>query len=132
MNALRIIMPVIFIFILLAGIIFTFTRQFEAANVSPAVLNVGNALLLLVTIGTIFFQHNALKHNNPNVFVRSVMTAMLLKMAIGIVAVIIYVKMNPDTYNRYGIFGTLLMYLIYLTVEVTVVSKLNKAKNAHK
>lgn len=128
MKQLRIIMPVILTFILIVAVIFTFTDKFQNAGVDPNVLMGGNLILFVVTIGTIFFQYNALKNANPNVFIRSVMTAMLLKMVIGVLAVIAYVKLNPE-YSKYGIFGVMIFYLVYLAVEVFVVMKLNKKKD---
>ncbi len=130
MKDLRLYMPVIFTFIMLVAIIFTFTPQFEKASVAPNVLMGGNLLLFVVTIATIAFQKKSLSNANPNVFIRSIMTGMLLKMVIGAAAVLIYVQMNPDTYSRYGIFGAMIFYLVYLSVEVYVVMKLNRKKNA--
>lgn len=129
MKQLRLIMPVILTFILIVAVIFTFTPNFQRASIEPNVLMGGNLILFVVTIGTIFFQYNALKNSNPNVFIRSVMTAMLLKMVIGVLAVIAYVKLNPETYSKYGIFGVMIFYLAYLAVEVFVVMNLNRKKN---
>lgn len=129
MKQLRIFMPVIFTFILIVAVIFTFTDKFQNASVDPNVLMGGNLLLFVLTIGTIYFQLNALKHKNPNVFIRSVMSAMLVKMVIGVIAVIAYVKLNPGTYSKYGVFGAMICYLIYLAVEVYVVMKLNRSKD---
>jgi hypothetical protein len=131
MNHLRIIMPVIFTFILLAAIVFTFQHHFESAKVSPQVLMGSNVLLLVVTILTILYQNNALKSNNPHHFTNSIMSAMLGKMFIGGIAVFIYVSMSGESFSKYGVFGGLIMYLVYLAVEVIVVSKLNRSKHGN-
>lgn len=131
MNHLRIIMPVIFTFILLAAIVFTFQHHFESAKVSPQVLMGSNVLLLVVTILTILYQNNALKSNNPHHFTNSIMSAMLGKMFIGGIAVFIYVSMSGERFSKYGVFGGLIMYLVYLAVEVIVVSKLNRSKHGN-
>lgn len=123
-------MPVIFTFIMIVAVIYTFTPHFEKASMAPNVLMGGNLLLFLITILTIGIQKNALQNKNPNVFIRSIMTSMLIKMLLGVVAVMAYVKLQPDTYSRYGILGAMFFYLIYLAVEVYVVMKLNRKKDA--
>ena len=71
-----------------------------------------------------------MQHSNPNVFIRSVMAGMMIKMFIVIVAVIAYVLLSGKSFNKPAIFISLLLYLVYLAVEVAAVMKLNKRKNA--
>jgi len=54
------------------------------------------------------------------------MTGMLMKMAICLLAVFLYVYLSGNAYNKRGIFLSLFLYLVYLAVEVSAVMKLNK------
>jgi high-affinity Fe2+/Pb2+ permease len=75
-------------------------------------------------------QARALKNKNPNVFIRSVMGGMILKMFACIIAVFIYVQLSGADFNKRSIFTALCLYLVYLAVEVRSVMKLNRNKNA--
>ena len=71
-----------------------------------------------------------MKNANPNVFVRSVMGSMMIKMFIVVGVVFAYVAFSGGHYNKRGVFISLFFYLIYLAVEVYAVMKLNNQKNA--
>jgi hypothetical protein len=75
-------------------------------------------------------QKRALKNTNPNVYVRSVMGGMMIKMAIVVVAVAIYVIALKDNFSKMSVFAAMFLYLIYLGVEVRLATKLNTKKNA--
>jgi len=94
------------------------------------VLIVANILFFSISLIAFFMQKKALSNSNPNVFVRSVMGGMLLKMFACITAVIIYRFAAGDTVSRISVFGAMFLYLFYLAAEVAVITKLNKQKNA--
>jgi hypothetical protein len=71
-------------------------------------------------------QKKYLNHENPNVFVRSVMGSMMIRMFATILAVLIYVKAVNNNYDGTSIFIGLSFYLIYLAVEVKTIMKLNE------
>jgi high-affinity Fe2+/Pb2+ permease len=75
-------------------------------------------------------QKKALKNANPNVFIRSVMAGMMIKMAICIIAVMIYALAFKNNFSKYSVFAAVFLYFIYLAVEVRAATKLNKQKNA--
>jgi hypothetical protein len=55
--------------------------------------------------------------------------SMMLKMAIVIITIFIYVSNSGDTFNKRSVFVSLFLYLAYLATEVYVVMKMNKRKN---
>jgi hypothetical protein len=71
-----------------------------------------------------------MNNSNPNVFVRSVMTGMLLKMLICLALTFGYVYNAGSNFNKRSLFLSLLLYLIYLSLEVFAGMKMNKKKNA--
>jgi len=70
-----------------------------------------------------------MRHENPNVFVRSVMGSILAKMMLTAFAVIIYVFASGESFNKRGVFISLFIYLVYLSVEVITLMKMNKKSN---
>lgn len=95
-----------------------------------AVLIIANLLFFAITILAFFMQLKAVKSSNPHVFVRSVMGGMMLKMLTCIVAVVIYAFAFKDEFTKRTIFAGMFVYLVYLAVEVSVATKLNKKNNA--
>jgi hypothetical protein len=94
------------------------------------VLIAANCLFFLLGLAAFRMQTRAMRHSNPNVFVRSVMGAMMLKMFICLIAVMGYVLLSGKEVNRPSVYISLLIYGVYLVTEVALVMKLNKRKNA--
>jgi len=120
----------------LAGLFFTFTffvlifsRQIKEAGFDINVLIIANTLLFLLSIISFFKQHRGMTNPNPHVFVRGVISVMMLKMIICLAAIFIYVYYSAN-YNKRSVFVALFLYLGYLTAEVYVIMKMNKKKNA--
>ncbi len=130
MTKLRLLLPVIIVFFI--GIIVreAFPAWIKDMGISPAVLAIGNIILMVLTLFTIAFQKRALENKNPNVFIRSIMSSMLIKMLVIAGGVIIYAKTSGDAFSKGGIFAVLILYLLYLAAEVYTVMKMNSRKNA--
>ena len=58
------------------------------------------------------------------------MGSMMIKMVVLLGAFLVYIIMFGKTVNKPAIYISLGLYLIYLAVEVMIVMKLNKQKNA--
>ncbi|MEX0636407.1 MAG: hypothetical protein WD135_06540 [Ferruginibacter sp.] len=127
---LKLIRPLLIVFILLTGIIFATAEMIEKYNADKNTLLIANVLLLVLFILVLLLQKNALKHINPNVWMRTVMLGMMFKMLICAIAVLVYVKTIGDDYNKKSVIIALFFYLIYLFVEVKTMTKLNPGKNA--
>jgi len=124
------LLPFIILFILFNNF-FLFGKGLLAKwGLDSLVLIIANSLFFIINIVAYTMQKKALKNANPNVFIRSVMASMMIKMAICIVAVLIYALMFRSTFSKYSVFAAMFLYLIYLAVEVRASSKLNKEKNA--
>jgi hypothetical protein len=92
-------------------------------------LLVANLLFFIISLMAFWMQKKALQNSNPNVFIRSVMGGMLIKMAICIVAAAIYSVGFRDSFSSNSILAAMFLYLVYLGVEVAVATKLNRQKN---
>ena len=124
------LVPVAILFLVINVLLFFLKLPMQKAGFSLSVLLAANAILFIITIISFFLQVKGLKNTNPNVFVRSVMGAMMIKMLICVGVVFSYVYASGNTYNKRSVFVALFLYLIYLSVEVMAVMKLNKKKDA--
>jgi hypothetical protein len=126
----KMLMPVLIIFIGLTIFIFSATTLWMKYNVDSNVLHGANVLFLATSILVFFMQKKALSNPNTNVFVRSIIGGMMIKMFSTVIAVLVYVVGTGNGYNTKAVFISLLMYLAYLGAEVVAISKENKKKNA--
>ena len=126
----KIIVPLIALFIIFSGAFTASKTLLTKWGVDYSVLLVANALFFLVSLLVFFMQKKAMSNSNPNVFVRSVMAGMLIKMFVCIAAVIAYRILAGGNVNKVSVFAAMFLYLLYLGVEVSVITKLNKQKNA--
>ena len=126
----RSLLPLIILFVLINLLVIILSPSLKHYHIDANVLLAGNALFFVISIISFFIQRRGLYNKNPHVFVRSVMTGMMLKMVICIIAVIAYVYLSGSAYNKRGIFLALFLYLFYLAAEVYTVMKMNKNKKA--
>ena len=126
----KIIFPLFIIFLFLSASLSLSKTILGKWGIDYKVLLVANALFFLVSLGVFFMQKKALSHSNPNVFIRSVMAGMLIKMGVCVFAVIIYRLVAGSSVNKVSVFVAMFLYLLYLAVEVRVIMKLNRQKNA--
>ena len=115
----------------LCNIVLVSTQLFLAKwQIDYAVLIIANSLFLLLNLITFYTQYKALQNSNPNVFIRSVMAGMMVKMFACMIAIIVYWFTMGEKFSRPTVFCAMLIYLVYLVVEVTLVTKLNRQKHA--
>ncbi len=121
--------PFIILCSLLTGLLFTTHQFLEKKNIDWTVLLWANIIFFILYLLIFLYQKKALQHANPNVFIRSIMGGMMAKMFITVIAVFAYVFLLGDDYNKKAVFISLLMYLLYLAVEVYSLMKLLRKKN---
>ena len=114
----------LFIFVTIICIIWA--KRLALAGVNNEVVLVGNVLLFVLAMLTLYMHTKAAKNSNPNVLVRSIMGAMLLKMMVVGTTAIIYVLVAKQNRNLPAIFVLMGLYLVYLVIEVKVALQLNK------
>jgi quinol-cytochrome oxidoreductase complex cytochrome b subunit len=129
-SSSRFLLPLFSLFSVISLLIFFFNALLTKFGVDSYVLMAANIIFLLSNAIVFLFQYKALNHSNPNVFIRSVIAGMMLKMFVCAIAVLGYVVITGNSYNKKGVFISLFFYLIYLAAEVTILMRLNKRKNA--
>ncbi len=129
-NQAREILPLIMLFIIFNNV-FLFGKNWLAKyGLDHLVLIIANSLFFIVSILVYRIQKRSAKNNNPHVFVRTVMGGTFVKMAVFIIAVSIYAFAFKSIFNKMTVFAAMVLYLIYLVVEIKMATNLNKKKNA--
>ena len=115
------------VFFILGSIIFLFqTPALNSFHFDNALLWAANIFFLLLSLITLALQIKSMKNKNPNVFIRSVMGGILIKMFGSLLAVFVYVIYNDYKFDKGSMFLGLCFYLFYLMAEVTTLMKLNR------
>ncbi len=125
------ILPLIIIFLSLNAFLLTGHSFLQRYGIDKNVLIIANTLFFITNSITFILQRKALQNKNPNVFVRSMMAGMMIKMFAVLGAFIAYVLISGKaTVNKPALYVSIFLYFVYLAVEVAIVMKLNKQKNA--
>jgi hypothetical protein len=95
-------------------------------NFDTSLLRTANLFFFWLSLITLALQIKSMKNKNPNVFIRSVMGGILIKMFGSLIAVFVYVIYNDYKFDKGSMFLGLCFYLFYLMAEVTTLMKLNK------
>jgi hypothetical protein len=126
----RFILPMVMVFIFTNALLLIFGQHLAAWGVDRYMLMGANTLFFVVSVGAFLLQRSALNNANPNVFIRSVMGSMFVKMMLVLVVFVVYIMIVRKGINKPAIFAAMFLYLIYLVAEVAGVMKLNREKNA--
>lgn len=129
-SLIRALRPLLLLFVFVTALVLVFSARLNEYHIDEQLLLSANVFFLLLSIISFNIQLRGMRNKNPHVFVRSVTGGMLIKMLLCIIAVIIYVFASGDNFNKRGVFLSLLLYLLYLAVEVVLVMKMNKQQHA--
>lgn len=132
MNRLQLrntFLPLLAIFMLVNIVCIGYAEQLAAKRIDAAVVQGANALLFVIAVISGMMHYRALKGNNPHAFVRSIVSAMVLKLFSIAGAVLIYVYIMGPKKNIPAILIGMGLYIIYTIVEVTGAFRLNKEKH---
>jgi hypothetical protein len=124
------VLPLLITFLVLTITIFAAAFLFNEKNISYAMIMAFNCLFFLISFFVFRMQYQAMYNNNPSVFIRSVMGGMLIKVFACLIAVVVYYFMSGPAFNKPAVYASMVIYIIYLVVEVRTIMKLNKIKNA--
>ena len=126
----NLLLPLVFLFVIFNGLFIASAKFLARWHIDNYVMIIANTLFLLVSIGIFMMQKKALTNNNPHAFVRSVMGGMMIKMFVCIIGVFIYKFTMKEEFSGNTVLAAVILYLIYNVVEVRMVTKLNRKKNA--
>lgn len=121
--------PLFAFFVVINGALLALGRRLQQAHIDQNILMLANVFLFGITLLTLVLQRKALQHTNPNVFIRSVMSGLMIKLFSCVTLVLLYWYLAGAAFNNTTVIAGLFIYLIYLAVEVAILSSLNRAKH---
>lgn len=124
------VLPLLFTFFILTVLIVAAVFLYNQKGVDYMVVMGGNCLFFLISLFVFRMQYRAMQNSNPNVFIRSVMGGMIIKVFGCMIALIAYYFISGTAFNKPAVYASMVIYIIYLVVEVKTIMKLNKTKNA--
>ncbi len=126
---MKIFLPITLVFIILNGLLIAFKTFLENKGFDRDFLIIANLLLFSLCIGGLFLQRKGIRSNNTYGFIRSIYSAMLLKIFVCLAAVMIYIFSNT-TINKPALFASMGIYFVYTSIEVAaLITALRKKKN---
>ncbi|MBK8608853.1 MAG: hypothetical protein IPL84_02580 [Chitinophagaceae bacterium] len=125
----RVVLPLFITFTLLIVLIFAGKLFVTDKGIDYDVVQGANILFYLISLFVFRMQYLAMFNKNPQVFIRSVMGGMLIKVFACVIAVVAYYFISGAAFNKPAVYASMVIYIIYLVVEVRTIMKLNKTKN---
>jgi hypothetical protein len=120
--------PVVVFFVALNAFFISGRNMLHRWNVDQEVLIIGNLLLFVITLLSFFLAQRGLKNPNPHAFVRAVITSIMIKLFVCIIAAFVYISIYKANLNKPALFTCMGLYLVYTFMEVSVLMKLLKQK----
>lgn len=127
-NSSKIFFPVVIFFILLNAIFIAGKNFFDDKGFDRDVLIIGNLLLFIITILSLFMGKRGLNNPNPHAFVRSVYGSIMIKLFLCIIVALIYIAIYQKQLNKPALFTCMGLYLVYTFMEVSILMKMLKHK----
>lgn len=124
-------LPFIYLFITLNTICLLFGKKLDAIKIDHLVVIGANILLFLISIITLTMHLKAVKNANPNVFSRSIMGGMIIKLFGLGAGLVIYLIQAGKNISVYAIFVSMFLYVLYTFLEVKIALQLNQKPNAN-
>ena len=124
------VLPLFITFFILTAMVLAAIFLFAGKGIDYTIVMAGNCLFFLISLLVFRMQYMAMYNVNPNVFIRSVMSGMIIKVFACVIAVIGYYLISRSAFNKPAVYASMVIYIVYLVVEVRTIMKLNKTKNA--
>ena len=121
-------MPGLILFVILNVIFVVGRNALENWGADQETLIAGNAILFVFTLISFLVALRGLHNPNPNVFMRTVMGSIMLKMFLIVIAAFVYISIYRKDINKPALFTCMGLYLVYTFLEVSGLMKMLKQK----
>ena len=130
-DLLRLLRPLLIIFILINAFAITGNNWLEKNSVDQSVLIAGNLLLFLVSLTAFLITYRSLRSSNPQAFVRAMYGSFMIKFFLIAIVAFIYIMIARKNVNKPGLIACGILYIVYTVLETGALMKLLKQrKNA--
>jgi len=127
-NKFREFAPIVLLFIILNALAISFRSKFVALNIDQDVVIAGNLFLFAITFFSFLIAKKGLQSKNPNAFMRSINGSIMIKMFLTIIAAFIYIAIYKKELNKAGLFICMGLYLVYMFLEVSILTRMLRQK----
>ncbi len=118
--------PILLLFVLLNAFFVVFKSWLVKYGIGYEILLIGNVILFVVTMVSLYFHIKGFLHKNIQVFFRSVYGALMVKMFLCAATVVVYALLERKNINKPAIFICMALYFVYTITEVRMIFRLLK------
>ncbi len=129
MRDLKPFIPSVGLFLFLNGLLVLFQGTFIRYGFSVRVLLLGNLFLFGLSLISFLLQQKAARSASAQLFIRYFYISFLIKLVLVAVVALVYAK-TAARVNRISVIACMLLYLIYTFIEISMLLKAGKRKNA--
>ncbi len=122
------VIPLVIVFLIIAGLIFIFREFLESRGFDWQVLSGGNLFVYLVTAVSMHLLSKGLNAPETNTFLRNAYGGIMVKLFASAGAAFIYILISGKNLNKPALFASMFLYLLYTFVELSVIIKNSNAK----
>lgn len=122
------IIPLVFVFLITAGLIFIFRQFLQEHGFDWKVLSGGNLFVYLVTVVSMHLLNKGMQAVDTNAFLRNAYSGILVKLFACAAGAFIYILLSGDSLNKPALFTCMVLYLVYTFVELRVILKESNAR----
>ncbi|TKK68831.1 hypothetical protein FC093_09040 [Ilyomonas limi] len=122
-------LPLIFIFVSVNALCVIFNDKLDAYHINHLVVQGANLLLFVLMTISAYLHFKALRSSNPHAFLRSVLSATVIKLFVIAGATFIYLFAAGEQRSVYAVLVGMVLYIIYTAVELRGLFRMNKQNN---
>lgn len=122
------IVPLVIVFLMAAGLILVFRHFLQEHGFDWQVLSGGNLFVYLVTVVSLHLLNKGMNSADTHAFLRNAYSGILIKLFACAAAAFIYILASGKNLNKPALFATMVLYLVYTFVELSVILKHSNAK----
>jgi hypothetical protein len=120
----------VIVFLVVSAVSVFMKDKFAAWNIDYLVVLGANTLLFLLSVLSLVLHIRALTKPNPQVFVRTVMLANIIKLLGLAAAALIYISLAKKSTSANAVFAGLFLYIVYTWVEKRATIALSKTRKS--
>jgi hypothetical protein len=120
--------PIVILFVILNALAIVFRSKFIALDIDQDVVIAGNLFLFALTFFSFLIARKGLLAKNPHAFMRSINGSIMVKMFLTIIAAGIYIAIYKKELNKAGLFICMGLYLVYMFLEVSILTRMLRQK----
>lgn len=125
-SASRYYLPVLLLFIFTNTFFITAKGWLTKWHIDQTVVIIGNIILGLVTLLSLYLSKKAMEHPNTSGFLRNTYGSFIIKLFVCAGATIIYAASADKNLNRNGVFVCIFLYFFYIVLEKYSLLRWNK------